>query len=608
MFDTSASGSGELHRTSGVPAASAPLSAPPVIADSEVADLTVAGSAVVDSMVTDSKVADSAAVADSSTVANFALLLAHLDEDVSDVELIDRITALEKLKSAAAAAQARATTAYDISQRRAQSEAGVRAEKIGEGISGQIGRARQDSPHAGGRHVGAANALVKEMPHTLAALTTGVLSEWRATILVKETACLDLEDRIRVDEALAADPQALEGIGNKRLTAMAKAEAYRCDPQSVVRRNAKAESERTVTCRPAPDTMTYLTGLLPVAQGVAVQTALQRAADHLRSYGDGRGRGQIMADTLVDRVTRPEHGPDGKPGNTGGAGIEIQLIMTDRALIAGDQEPAYLQGYGTVPAGWARELLREAPAPGPTEASDAAQDTGGATGIGSGRDWLGTASRSTGTGRTSTAGASDVDANGDAGQKVAESRVWVRRLYTAPGTGQLIGMDAKGRIFPKALRKLIIARDQTCRTPWCDAPIRHIDHIRAHGAGGKTTEANGEGLCERCNQAKEAPGYESRPVPGNRHTVETVTPTGHTYRTTAPSLPGTSPQRNRKTGDGDWTLRSGRPKAGSARYARDPDESSAMTGNRSNTGSRRRIVGKDATLTAYDALHTVEGG
>ncbi|MDQ6755169.1 MAG: hypothetical protein M3017_17645, partial [Actinomycetota bacterium] len=49
-----------------------------------------------------------------------------------------------------------------------------------------------------------------------------------------------------------------------------------------------------------------------------------------------------------------------------------------------------------------------------------------------------------------------------------------------------------------------------------------------------------QGLCERCNQAKEAPGWSSRPRPGPRHTVETRTPTGHTYRSTAPPLPGTT--------------------------------------------------------------------
>ncbi|WP_245580109.1 HNH endonuclease [Arthrobacter castelli] len=507
----------------------------------------------------------SPATRDSSWVDDVAMVLGDLEPAGGDAELLDRITALEKLKSAAAAAQARATVVYDAARRQAQADAGVRTAKIGEGVAGEIGKARQDSPHAGGQHLGAAKALVAEMPHTLAALTSGVLNEWRATLLVKETACLDASDRSRVDEALAADPRALDGLGNKKLAAMAKKEAYRCDPHSVVRRAAKAASERTVTCRPAPDTMTYVTGLLPVAQGVAVQAALQRVADQLRASGDTRGRGQIMADTLVDRVTRPEHQQDGLPGAAGGAGIEIQLVMTDRTLLAGDHEPAHLQGYGTVPAGWARDVLL-----GPRNANT---DDAGGTGTDSDSG-------------TDTGSGSDRIRQGN----VAESDVWIRRLYTAPGTGQLIGMDSTARTFPKGLRRMIIARDQTCRTPYCDAPIRHIDHILAHGVGGQSTENNGQGLCERCNQAKEASGYESRPIPGTRHTVETVTPTGRIYRSTAPPLPGTAKPRTGSAASRTGTarpLRDTPPRPGPAPRSERRPESSTRIVDLRHRGSGR---------------------
>ena len=46
-------------------------------------------------------------------------------------------------------------------------------------------------------------ALVGEMPHTLAALSRGLISEWRATLMVRETAVLSVEDRRRVDVRLA---------------------------------------------------------------------------------------------------------------------------------------------------------------------------------------------------------------------------------------------------------------------------------------------------------------------------------------------------------------------------------------------------------------------
>ena len=53
----------------------------------------------------------------------------------------------------------------------------------------------------------------------------------------------------------------------------AKEIACRLDVQAVVDRAAKAESDCTVTIRPAPDTMTYVTALLPVAKGVGVYAA-----------------------------------------------------------------------------------------------------------------------------------------------------------------------------------------------------------------------------------------------------------------------------------------------------------------------------------------------
>jgi len=34
--------------------------------------------------------------------------------------------------------------------------------------------------------------------------------------------------------------------------------------------------------------------------------------------------------------------------------------MTDRTLLRGDDEPALMPGYGTVPAGWARGLVEAA--------------------------------------------------------------------------------------------------------------------------------------------------------------------------------------------------------------------------------------------------------
>lgn len=100
-------------------------------------------------------------------------------------------------------------------------------------------------------------------------------------------------------------------------------------------------------------------------------------------------------------------------------------------------------------------------------------------------------------------------------------------------------MDSRARFFPPGLRRFIRAWDDTCRTPYCDAPIRHHDHIVAWHNGGPTSHGNGSGLCESCNHAEESPGWGAEPRPGPRHTLQIHTPTGHTYQSTAPPLPGT---------------------------------------------------------------------
>lgn len=305
-----------------------------------------------------------------------------------------------------------------------------------------------------------------ELPHTLAALTRGEISEWAATLVARETAVLSRADRAQVDAELA---ERFAGAGDARIGKLARAIGYRLDPGSAMRRVRGAEADRRVGLRPAPDTMTHLTALLPVAQGVACQAALTREADALRAAGDTRTRGQIMADTLVARVTGQ--------ATASGTPIEVSLVMTDQILFAGTHEPAELQGYGPIPATLARRLTREA------------------------------------------------------------DKAWLRRLYTRPETGALVSMDQRRRLFEGELRRFIVLRDQTCRSPWCDAPVRHVDHVTRAADGGATSADNAQGLCEECNYAKECGGWAVRRVPGSPHLVEITTPTGHRHRSRAPDPP-----------------------------------------------------------------------
>src|ERR1700720_4878915 len=95
---------------------------------------------------------------------------AMVDSSAEESTLIERIADLERLKSAAAAGQARAAAALDASRRAAEAAAGVPAANRGRGVASEVALARRDSPACGGRHLGFAKAVVNEMPHTLAAL------------------------------------------------------------------------------------------------------------------------------------------------------------------------------------------------------------------------------------------------------------------------------------------------------------------------------------------------------------------------------------------------------------------------------------------------------
>jgi hypothetical protein len=300
---------------------------------------------------------------------------AHDGDGLSEVELVEHLTAMEQLKSGIAAAQARVTARLASKRVQSEADADVPSHERCRGLGNEVGLARQESPVRGRQHVGLALVLMQEMPHTLAALTRGEISEWRATLVARETATLSRAHRAEVDSELAGQ---LAGAGDRRVGDLARAIGFRLDPGSALRRIRGAESDRRVGLRPAPETMSNLTAVLPVAQGVACYAALKKHADARRAAGDARSRGQIMADTLVERVTG-QAAANAVP-------VEVNLVMTDTALLAGDDAPARLDHFGPIPAAVARQLTR------------------------------------------------------------STEKAWVRRLFTSPSDGSLVAMDSQSLI------------------------------------------------------------------------------------------------------------------------------------------------------------------
>lgn len=384
---------------------------------------------------------------------------------------------LEELKNTATAVQAELTVVVHDNQRAADQARGISADETARVVGAQLGLARRESPRLGTRFLGVARAVTQEMPHVSAALAHGVISEWQATQVVTETAYLSLADRQAVDEAIK---DSLGKVSARRLAGLARATAYRLDPEAAVARRARAERERRVSLRPAPDTMTWLTALLPVKDGVACIAALNAAATS--AGADGRGSGQLMADALVERISgRPAScAPDASASQSEPTGqdpvpvVAVNLLVPIESL-TGDA-PADLEGFGPIPAELARDFLADHEAAG---------------GV-------------------------------------------VRRIFTAPDRGELVSMESHARRYPGLLEAFVRLRDRTCRTPFCDEPIQHIDHIERYADGGLTSASNAGGCCARCNYTKEHPDLE---VTGDA-LVRTTTTRGLRETTRPPAPPG----------------------------------------------------------------------
>ena len=365
---------------------------------------------------------------------------------VTDAVRIDRIAMLEQIKGAVAAVQAAETVKFAQSQVAAQHAAGVDYRKLGRGIADQIALAVKVGPYEGSRRLTLARALWFDLPHTYDLLARGQISEYVAHLVATETNHLDPELRQQVDQQLAA--AGLHTLAPKQAAATARKLAYAADPEGSLRRGRTARTQRRVSLRPAPDTMAILNAFLPVEQGVACYASLKAHTDARKADGDTRSRDQIMADTLVERLTGQTAADD--------VNAEVQITMPSGRCSTPTPAPANMPGYGPIPAWLAQEIMLG----------------------GQGRRWW----RRLFTAPTSTGGTT------------------------------VVGGDPTRRRFDGWLGKLIKLRDQYCREPYCTAHIRHIDHIRRYTEGGPTTFTNGRGVCERHNHTREMPGWHLTPI------------------------------------------------------------------------------------------------
>ncbi|SFL45980.1 HNH endonuclease signature motif containing protein [Geodermatophilus ruber] len=193
--------------------------------------------------------------------------------------------------------------------------------------------------------------LVQRLPGTLAALEAGALHPGHVFPLLEIVAPIG-SDRVRGEvEAEVLRWAAGRVISPAQLADKARREATARDARATARRLAEAIKRRGVSLRPERTPgMATVTAVLTVPEARALYRALAAMADALDDPADPRGRGQKMADCLLDLVLRP--------GESGLVPVQVLLtvVASVQTLLGGDQ-PGEIDGQ-TVPAEMVRQLIR----------------------------------------------------------------------------------------------------------------------------------------------------------------------------------------------------------------------------------------------------------
>jgi hypothetical protein len=327
-------------------------------------------------------------------------------------------------------------------------------------------------------------ALTSHLPATLAALQAGVLTPAHAFVLYEELRELPAALAAAVEAEVLAG--SVEEWTTRDLGEQVRRAIIRADASAAAERERTARTKRRVWMRELPDAQAMLGLVGPAAEIIRIYnsahawaraaldagradrpTASTDLADSLA--GAAAVCTDRMAPTTLDRamydVIRDRLLGDAPVP----APVEIGVLATLPMLLGLTEDPAFLTGYGPIPAPVARAL--------------AAED---------GARW--------------------------------------RRLLTDPDTGALLDRGARTYRPSAALRAFLIARDGTCRTPGCSTAAARcdLDH-RAPWPHGPTTRDNLEARCRRHHGLKTAKIWTV--VAESDGTSTIVTAAGHRYST-----------------------------------------------------------------------------
>jgi hypothetical protein len=326
---------------------------------------------------------------------------------------------------------------------------------VGEEVAAEL----DQSPVTTASHVSEAETLVRRLPAVVDALERGDIDLTRARGL------LQLTDGLTDTQATAAAGAALSKGRRSSPAHFRRALRriiHKLDPQAAERRRTSARATRDVRIDTrGDDGMATLHAALPAAEALLAYARIDHLARHCQPPGDARTLAQRRADVLLDLLLDRRPHPHVE--------VAVNVTVAASTLAGVDDQPAVLHGYGTISAGYAREL--------------------------------------------------------------AEQATWRRILTDAPGGSPL--EVSRRRYPSPALARHIRARNLRCVFPACSVPAEacDLDHTDPYARGGETSEANLGPLCGRHHRMKDRPDVPWTLSQARAGHYEWTSPTGRTYST-----------------------------------------------------------------------------
>lgn len=468
-----------------------------------------------------------------------ARLLAGVElADLSEADVVAVVVGWQQLLGVVAAAQAAAVTEL-AARRRPSSSFPV----------DDLACALETTTHAAQALVGRAAGLAAH-PVLADGLRAGLVDVRKVDVLLGEVSRLPHADADAVLRELVGDSAGMTGP-------MLRREARRLvaavDPDAAAKRAAKARTERCVRLEHAGDAMAWVSALLPASDAVAMFSVVDTLARAAEGEGDVRTLPQRRADVLADvfaTILAAGACPDGRrlPVRQGDA-LGLQLTMAASTFVRADDMPGELAGYGPIPAALARDLaeatdrfrpvltdeaghvlargnrthptsLLRRPSPPPGATGDHPRGASGA----SGDHPRGSSGGSGDHPRGSSGGSGHHPLGADAGPVLVGPAGLVMApsatdVGVAPSARPPASPDAPRKVGYRpdtALRRLVLARDETCTFPGCrqPGPVCDLDHIEpfddTRPAEAQTCPENVQALCRHHHLAKTHHGWTMR--------------------------------------------------------------------------------------------------